>query len=180
MDMLLLTLPNTFPLITATINQSLLTSHFPNQWKIAAVCPLYAKRTQLQKKNLRPVSILLVLFKVLDTVVYNQINKYIEQHNGADVSTIRWFDSYLSGRSQYIQITRADGPQLKSSQETVDRGVPQGSILGPLLFIIYTADLCWGIKHCKYHLYADDVQLAIGTNISPYLNNNNSLFRHKI
>lgn len=39
--------------------------------------------------------------------------------------------------------------------------MPQGSILGPLLFIIYSADICWHIKHCKYHLYADDVQLYL-------------------
>jgi hypothetical protein len=41
------------------------------------------------------------------------------------------------------------------------RGVPQGSILGPVLFILYTADIIKNIKHSTYHLYADDLQLYV-------------------
>lgn len=43
----------------------------------------------------------------------------------------------------------------------LSRGVPQGSVIGPILFILYTADIGSQIIHCKFHIYADDIQVYI-------------------
>ena len=69
-----------------------------------------------------------------------------------------WFRSYLSGRTQIVSC--AD--QLSSSRP-VTCGVPQGSVLGPLLFCIYTRPLEQIIErhNMKYHFYADDTQLYV-------------------
>lgn len=52
-----------------------------------------------------------------------------------------------------------DGSSIRSTFQPVPRGVPQGSILGPILFILYSADIIKDISHCQFHLYADDLQL---------------------
>lgn len=80
---------------------------------------------------------------------------------GVDPLSIGWFESYLKGRRQSVKLVKANGHYLISESKLVDCGVPQGSILGPLLFSLYCTDLVNVIKYCRYHCYADDVQLYI-------------------
>ena len=68
--------------------------------------------------------------------------------------SLSWITSYLTGRSQKV----VTGSQ-ESSWESVTNGVPQGSVLGPLLFTILVSDISDAIKRGRYHLYADDTQL---------------------
>ncbi|XP_052758723.1 uncharacterized protein LOC128202436 [Galleria mellonella] len=72
---------------------------------------------------------------------------------------LEWFESYLKNRKQYVIIEGAHGEDLQSKMKQIDRGTPQGSIISPLLFILYTADLHKQVESCKVHLYADDTQL---------------------
>ena len=64
------------------------------------------------------------------------------------------FRGYLSNRKQFVSINCHD-----SNLASVLYGVPQGSVLGPLLFLIYINDLNQAIKLCKVHHFADDTNL---------------------
>ena len=88
-----------------------------------------------------------------------------------------WFKSYLEGRSQVTSVGTA-----ASSVNTIDCGVPQGSILGPLLFNCYVNDLSDQLSFCKAFLYADDTAIVSIANtileVSACLNNDlHTLYR---
>lgn len=78
------------------------------------------------------------------------------RYYGFSVAAVNFFHSYLVDRSQFVSI---NGNQSEAKFTT--KGVPQGSILGPLLFIIYTMDMAVDDNHCKMHRYADDTQLHL-------------------
>ena len=65
----------------------------------------------------------------------------------------KWFREYLTNRYQHVSINNS-----KSSTLPVVSGVPQGSILGPFLFLIYINDLSSSVKHSKTFLFADDTK----------------------
>ena len=73
---------------------------------------------------------------------------------GLDTSAVKMLSNYLSDRLQSVKID-----ENKSNTLCVSSGVPQDSILGPLLYALYTSELIKVIKKCKYHIYADDTQV---------------------
>ena len=71
----------------------------------------------------------------------------------------KWFECYLKNRRQRVRCE-----QVFSSELPINVGVPQGSILGPLLFVIYINDMSKIFKYCKYHFFADDTIIYIDGN----------------
>ena len=80
-----------------------------------------------------------------------------------------WFSSQLQNRSQYVSING-----VNSNLEHIHCGVPQKSILGPLLFLIYINDLNCAIRYCSVH-FADDINLLNYNNSVKEVNQVNQL-----
>ena len=100
--------------------------------------------------------ILLDLSAAFDTVDHQIMIKRLLKSCGLSGSVLNWFTSYLDGRTQRVVFNGAS-----SAPSAVSCGVPQGSVLGPVLFTLYTADLVPLIQRHKVnpHLYADDAQI---------------------
>lgn len=218
--------------LTKIINQSLCTGIFPDSLKIAKISPIYKKGDAHITDNYRPISLLPVLSKIFEKVVFLQVYEYFVENNllydsqygfrkyhstefaaleftdkiisnldqgklpiaifldlskafdtidhsilihkleyyGIRGTSLNWFKSYLSNRQQYVQFN-----DCTSSHSIITTGVPQGSILGPLLFIIYMNDIATVTNKFHFTLYADDTSLVepICTFTSG-MNNNNS------
>ena len=91
--------------------------------------------------------------KAFDTVDHNILISKLE-HYGVRGTPLRWFESYLSNRQQYVEFNG-----VRSESCEIKCGVPQGSILGPLLFLLYINDLCNVSKVVDFILFADDTNI---------------------
>ena len=100
------------------------------------------------------------LQKAFDTVDHQILLAKLYHYGIRGVSN-DCFKSYLSNRNQYVSINGFD-----SGLTSINHGVPQGSVLGPLLFLLYINDLNQAIKFCKVNHFADDTNLlCLGNSI---------------
>lgn len=103
------------------------------------------------------VLVLLDLTSAFDTIDHNIMLNKLQDLLGISRSVLKWFSSYLTGRSFSVFIN-----QIMSDTVGLWSGVPQGSVLGPILFLLYILPLGKIISQfldVSYHLYADDIQL---------------------
>ena len=191
------------------------TGIFPDQWKEANVTPVHKKNDKQIISNYRPISLLPILAKIFERVIFKKLYNYLDvnnlitknqsgfrpgdsctnqllslvheihknfdcglevrsvyldmskafdkvwhaglifklQQNGIEGKLLNLFSNYLSNRKQRVVLNG-----MESSWGNVKAGVPQGSVLGPLLFLVYINDLEQGIEsHVKF--FADDTSL---------------------
>ena len=108
--------------------------------------------TSLDDNNIS-MGVFLDLSKAFDTIDHSILLAKLETY-GIRGNVLEWFNSYISNRSQY---TYYKG--MKSSLKDICCGVPQGSILGPLLFIIYMNDIYFVSDKADIILFADDTNI---------------------
>ena len=94
------------------------------------------------------------LQKAFDTVNHDILLSKLEEHYGIRGSAQTWFKSYLNDRKQFVSVNGHSSSLCK-----ISCGVPQGSVLGPLLFLIYINDLPNSSKLLKFFLFADDTNI---------------------
>lgn len=114
----------------------------------------------LDKKQIA-VLLLIDFSKAFDMVDHNILLHKLE-HYGIRGNLLAWFKSYLIGRQQHVHVNGNDSEKL-----TLKYSVPQGSILGPILFILYTNDLPNINKFARFIFFADDANIIVtGNNIT--------------
>ena len=216
--------------LTHICNLSFSTGAFPCELKIANVVPIFKANDEIFS-NYRPVSVLPVLSKLIERLMYNRLIHYINGNKllykyqfgfqtgksthmalivlldkisealergecvigvfldfskafdtvdnsillnkthryGIQGLALRWFEDYLYSIKQYAYNS------YKSNYELIKCGVPQGSILGPLLFLLYINDLSSVSEACFSILFADDTNMfIIGRNVNEMCNQLNA------
>nr|CAH7717452.1 unnamed protein product [Callosobruchus chinensis] len=198
------------------VNSCILSGYFPIAWKTAIIKPIPKKSEIEDYKDLRPISLLPTISKILEHILNIQIKNYLHNnsilpihqsgfrsghscttallkitddilkahdegkssvlvmldyskafdclnpnilismlhHYGFTRESLNIIQSYFSDRHQVVQI---DG--RKSKPIKLSRGVPQGSVLGPLLYSIYTSRIGDVVHFSNIHAYADDTQI---------------------
>ena len=114
---------------------------------------LFDKIFKAKESLKRPALVFLDIKKAFDTVNHDVLLKKLK-HYGVDGFVIKWFESYLTGRRQVTKLGSTISTLLP-----INTGVPQGSILGPILFSLFINDLSHNCKNSTAFLFADDSAL---------------------
>lgn len=130
----------------------------PNRSTVDAVTKLLTDINSSLNNNNMSLSVFLDLSKAFDTIDHNILLNKLNFYGIRGIA-YDWFRDYLTNRRQYVEYRGA-----RSTTQNITCGVPQGSVLGPLLFIIYTNDLPDALTHAKSILFADDTTLYISDN----------------
>ena len=101
------------------------------------MCSIMNDMIQMVSEGKCGILVMLDLSAAFDTVVHEYLLNDLK-FIGINGSAYRWFESYLQNREVTVVVS-----QSKSETRKLTKGVPQGSVLGPTLFTIYTIELSW-------------------------------------
>nr|CAH8827471.1 unnamed protein product [Trichobilharzia regenti] len=110
--------------------------------------------SQLKDSSMITVIVYLDLSKAFDTVSHRLLISKVQSY-GIQGSLLSWLSSFLSNRMQMVRLG-----SHTSNPVRITSGVIQGSVLGPLLFLLYFNDICDVIKHGRPFLFADDIKIV--------------------
>ena len=137
---------------------------------------LLAHLTETWRRALDPNFVVGVLFidfqKAFDSISHKNLIYKLEHYYRIKGNLLAWAGDYLSKRKQYTVVNGE-----LSDQAYVTSGVPQGSVLGPTLFALYTSDLPEAVSSASLYMYADDTTIyCIGESVDSVTNTlNNAL-----
>ena len=154
--------------VAVKLTNHIVNNHMDEMFRSVAYKVFHSTETGLVKvhndilradDNNDPVVLLLLdQSAAFDTVDHSILLSGLVLRFGVNGQVIAWIESYLKDREQFVQIENT-----KSSIRQLLRGVPQGSVLGPLLYVLYIAPIADIIKSYDLHypLYADDSQIYV-------------------
>ena len=129
----------------------------PNHPCENAISELSANIIKGIDKNEHTIALFLDLSKVFDTLNHDILLSKSELY-GICSNVLNWYRSYFKDRTLRVKIKTNEG-FVYSSEQTISYGAPQGSVLGPLLFIIFTNDIYQHLENADGILFADDTTL---------------------
>ena len=123
-------------------------------------------------KKLVSLVALLDLSAAFDTIDQDILLARLEHSFGFHGTVLDWFTSYLSNRTQFVCIDN-----VMSASSPLTFGVPQGSVLGPVLFSLYTQPLSDVIQshQCSFHKFADDTEISMHAKPESFLSTQDSV-----